>query len=233
MVDTNATLDKSKDGQKASKEPKYLEVTNIDYETFQAMAKMSPEDRNAAIAAKTKSSWTKDEVLKKTKMTWMEEIVAVCTFCFGVPGAAFSVPAILLGAGILTGSIVRSFLIGMAVLAPLAFLPSPFQEKSLSSWWALQILRYFSFKVIYEEQIQDKKPYILVAPPHGVFPFGNIVTMMAFPSVYGFSFRGLAASAALTFPIFRQLLCTIGAISASKGSALKVKYSILLVLVQI
>ena len=67
----------------------------------------------------------------------------------------------------------------------------------------------------------ENKPYILVAPPHEVFPFGNIVTMIAFPSVMGFSFKGLAASAAIRLPIFRQLLGTIGGISASRKSATK------------
>jgi hypothetical protein len=37
----------------------------------------------------------------------------------------------------------------------------------------------------------------------------------------GFSFRGLAASAALRTPIFRQILITIGAIDASSDSARK------------
>ncbi len=47
------------------------------------------------------------------------------------------------------------------------------------------------------------------------------MAMIAFPSVIGFSFRGLAASAALSLPIYKQLLCTIGAIDASSASATK------------
>ena len=69
--------------------------------------------------------------------------------------------------------------------------------------------------------MDSKKPYILVAPPHGVFPFGNIATMIAFPSIMGFSFRALAASAAIRMPCFRQLLCTIGAVDASRSTATK------------
>ena len=45
--------------------------------------------------------------------------------------------------------------------------------------------------------------------------------MIGFPSIMGFSFRGLAASAALRTPIFRQILITIGAIDASSDSARK------------
>ena len=65
----------------------------------------------------------------------------------------------------------------------------------------------------------DNKARILVAPPHGVFPFGNILTMLAFPSIVGYPMRALAASAALQFPVFRQLMGTIGAIPADRSSA--------------
>jgi hypothetical protein len=160
-------------------------------------------------------------------MTWFEEFCAVLIFCFGVPGAAITIPLLLTAIGWFTGSILRSFLIGGIVLVPLSFLPAPFVEESLSSWPALQVLRYFSFKAIFEEQFPVNKPIILVAPPHGVFPFGNITTMIAYPSCMGYSFRGLAASAAVQMPIFRQLLCTIGAIDASKHSALKVSFFLL------
>ena len=45
--------------------------------------------------------------------------------------------------------------------------------------------------------------------------------MIAFPVFNGYSFRGLAASAALSMPIFRQLLRGVGAIDASRPSATK------------
>lgn len=105
----------------------------------------------------------------------------------------------------------------------LAVIPAPFNKKSLSSWYAFQIIRYFSFKAVYVEKIHENTPYILVAPPHGVFPFGNIVTMLAFPSIMGFGFKGLASSVALQVPIFRQLMASIGVIDASKSSSLNVR----------
>lgn len=54
-----------------------------------------------------------------------------------------------------------------------------------------------------------------------MFDVGNIITMIAFPSTMGHSFRGLAASAALLTPIFRQFLGTIGCIDASASVAKK------------
>lgn len=201
---------------------KFLDVTSFDFEEFSAMAKMNSEDRNIRIQQNTKSTWTTKEMLSITKMTFLEEFTAVCLFLFGVPGSVVSVPIVLTIIGIFTKQMVVTYVVGVLLLIPLAIMPAPFSEKSLSSWYALQILRYFSFKAIYAEPIIENKPYILVAPPHGVFPFGNIVTMIAFPSIMGFSFKGLAASAAVRMPIFRQLLGTIGGISASKKTATKV-----------
>eukprot|EP01036_Dinobryon_divergens_P032140 gene32140-41672_t len=152
-------------------------------------------------------------------MTWFGELAAILIVVFGVPGFAFSGPFVVICLGYLTGSFLRVILIALLILIPLAIFPVPFDKKALSSWIAYQLLSYFSFKVIFEVELPDNKPRILVAPPHGVFPFGNILTMLAFPSIVGYPMRALAASAALQFPVFRQLMGTIGAIPADRSSA--------------
>lgn len=63
------------------------------------------------------------------------------------------------------------------------------------------------------------RPQILVAPPHGVFPYGNILAMLVFPSVAGHHFWGLASNAPLRVPIFRQILQSIGVLDASRETA--------------
>lgn len=186
------------------------------------MARMSEDDRLAALKKATKHVLDPKEVQRIEPMTFLEELMAVFIFFFFVPGSVISIPALTFIIGYLTGQykIVCS-IVGVITLY-FTFVPIRFKDSSLTSWWALQILRYFSFKGIFEETLQNHKPYILVAPPHGVFPFGNITTMIAFPSLMGFSFRGLAASAAVAMPFFRQFLCTIGAIDASRSTATKV-----------
>jgi hypothetical protein len=62
-------------------------------------------------------------------------------------------------------------------------------------------------------------PRINVAPPHGVFPYGNILSMIIYPSLVGYPFRGLAASSALRVPVFKQILRSIGIIDASRHFA--------------
>mmetsp|Transcript_22471 Transcript_22471/g.32800 ORF Transcript_22471/g.32800 Transcript_22471/m.32800 type:complete len:365 (-) Transcript_22471:96-1190(-) len=199
----------------------FLDIGSFSQSEFTALADMDKTERQKEIRKHTKTTWTEEDTTSIAPMTLMEELFALIIFVFGVPGSAYSVPIVLAVVGYFLGSVVKTIVIGFAILAPFAFLPAPFFEKSLSTWYSLQILRYFSFKCIYAEPIEENKPHILVAPPHGVFPFGNIVTMIAFPSIMGFSFLGLASSAALRMPIFRQLLCTIGVIDASRASATK------------
>ena len=104
----------------------------------------------------------------------------------------------------------------MSRLCVLAVWPVSLWEGSLFSKPAFWMLKYFSMRFIWQEDLSPEEPYILVAPPHGVFPFGNVCTMIAMPRVGGFSFRGLAASVIFTMPIFRQLLTWIGAEDASR-----------------
>lgn len=203
------------------KDSSFLDVTSFSIKEFNGLAKATDEERMAKISSLTKKSYTKEDILKISPMTFVEEFTAVMLFLFGVPGAVFSIPVVLILIGMAIGRVWQTVIVGVLLLLPLSILPAPISDKALSSWYALQILRYFSFKAVYEERIQKDKPYILVAPPHGVFPFGNIVTMIAFPSVMGFSFDGLAASAAVRMPIFRQLLCSVGGIDASKKVAVK------------
>jgi 1-acyl-sn-glycerol-3-phosphate acyltransferase len=84
------------------------------------------------------------------------------------------------------------------------------------------MLKYFSFKLVFDGFLPSGRPSILVAPPHGVFPYGNLLTMLAFPSLFGFPFTGVAASAALTTPIFRQILQCIGVEEASAKCCAKI-----------
>jgi hypothetical protein len=193
---------------------------------FQALAKMTQSDREKAIHNTSKQVYSHEEVVKIAPMTFMEEMTAVALFLFGVPGSVITFPVIIGACCYIFHDNIKMVLTTALVIAvTLALLPAPFVEKSLSSWYALQVLKYFSFKGIFEQPLDSTKPYILVAPPHGVFPFGNIATMIAFPSIMGFSFRALAASAAIRMPFFRQLLCTIGAIDASRSTATKVSNS--------
>lgn len=48
---------------------------------------------------------------------------------------------------------------------------------------------------------------------------GNVLSMLIFPAMMGFDFKGLAASSALRVPGFKQILRSIGIIDASRNVA--------------
>lgn len=160
-----------------------------------------------------------DEVRSVARMTPLEDFYAVCFFLFGVPGFAFTFPATFALTSWLSGSFLKTGLISVLLLSPLVFSSVKFDESSLSSPLARLVLRYFSVKVIYMTKLKKNVPTILVTPPHGVFPFGNLLAMLALPDIMGFSIRGLGASSIFWTPVFRQIMGTIGVIDASKASA--------------
>jgi 2-acylglycerol O-acyltransferase 2 len=112
--------------------------------------------------------------------------------------------------------------IAVALLLPLAIMPQKYVPSTLQSWLAIQVVKYFSYRMIVEFVPEVKgRPRIMVAPPHGVFPYGNLLAMVAYPSLCGDTFRGLAASSALRPPVFKQILRSIGVVAASRHVARK------------
>jgi hypothetical protein len=138
----------------------------------------------------------------------------------GVPNGVLVIPGLTFVAGrFVVGSVSTAFKVLAVALVPLVLTSPSFNPSSLQSWMAIQLLKYFSFRVIVEEEQPrfdepqpvagnklpgsstptptPPRPRILVAPPHGVFPYGNIMAMFVWPIITGHPFRGLAASSAL------------------------------------
>jgi hypothetical protein len=38
------------------------------------------------------------------------------------------------------------------------------------------LFRYFSFKMAWEKPLPADGVYLMIAPPHGILPFGNLLT---------------------------------------------------------
>jgi Diacylglycerol acyltransferase len=204
---------------------------------------------------------TSTDVLTIQPMTWTEHIATVLFLTFGVPNGVLTIPLAAVGLGrFVVGANVTTSLVTLgALLVPLALWPQRFVPSRLHSWMAIQVAKYFSYRMIFEEepsvmtQVKPSKdsdntangpeqqkhlngtastsngtnghakhapqPQILVAPPHGVFPYGNLLAMLAWPVYTGHHFRGLAANAAVNVPIFKQILRSMGVIDASRSSA--------------
>lgn len=205
----------------ASNADKYylFDVTKMSYEKYVSLANASSTERRDYLESTSRTSIKPEDALSVAAMTFWEE------FCAGfvlslMPGIVITFPILVtIFCYFYNYKIVLS-VVGLFLL-PFTIIPQPFTPKILTSWIAFQILRYFSYKVVitdeHLESIVKNEPCILVAPPHGLFPYGNILTMLAFPSLFGFDMRGIAASMALRVPIIKHLLCCIGVIDASRS----------------
>ena len=219
-------VSKTNDGNEAM----FLNFCSFTHEEIIRLAEGTVIDRSASLIPASKV--TKDDVLRLEPMTQFEEISTILFLMFGVPGVVFSLPMITFLIGrFVVGSVSIAFGVLGMILLPLIIVPQPFIRSSLHSRMAIQVIKYFSFRIVSLEaplprdsSITDKaspfcRPQILVAPPHGVFPYGNILAMITWPTYTGHHFLGLAANAALRMPIFKQILCRIGVIDASRSSA--------------
>jgi 1-acyl-sn-glycerol-3-phosphate acyltransferase len=218
-------------------EAEFLDYSNLSPEQIRKMANGTSEDREAPCIPVSKV--TKEDVLKIQPMTFWEEAACVCFLAFVVPNGVFTIPPILFLVGkFVVGDVRLTFMVAGLVLLPLAIMPQSFVPSTLQSWISIMTCKYFSFRFVVEERPPPSQPppskgneaenynkyhpRIYVAPPHGVFPYGNILAMLCFPSMFGHHFRGLASSAALRPPIFKQVLRSIGVVDASRQVARKV-----------
>ena len=208
-------------------EPEFLDLCSLSVEQHKIMANGSDEDRKKMFVPLSKVD--KSKILDVQEMSLGAQIMCLVFLSFVVPLGIFTLPpTVALIGKFIVGDIKFTFKVFGMLLLPLFILPQPYKPSVLQSYLAVQITKYFSFRFIVEKRPphpdpndENYHPAIFVAPPHGVFPYGNILSMMGFPTLFGFPFRGLASSAALRPPIFKQVLRSIGTIDASRNVARK------------
>lgn len=194
-----------------------LDVSTLTYEDYKAMHKAQQQQRSSSSDAEASRQKRLESLAidpsqarQVTPMGLLEELAMVLVFAFGIPGGVITVPILTAAVGYFTGAYLKTSLAVLLLLLPLALLPLPkYDVSNKESWLAYLMIKYFSFKIVRGGRLPDQdfeRPIVLVAPPHGVFPFGNILTMIGYPMVMGYDFTGLAASAVFRTPIFRQLL---------------------------
>mmetsp|Transcript_22735 Transcript_22735/g.37636 ORF Transcript_22735/g.37636 Transcript_22735/m.37636 type:complete len:364 (-) Transcript_22735:57-1148(-) len=204
-----------------SAEPQYLALCSVSLEEMKAMARGTDKERRAKL--QPVKAISKEQVLAQAPLSLLEHAACILLTAFGPPNGIFNLPVFLFLIGyFIVGNVAQTFLyFGLFILLPLTFIPQPFIKESTEWWLSWIIVKYFSAKYISEAECSRDNRYIYVAPPHGVFPYGNILAIQAWPSRFGFGFRGLAASSALRVPIFKQILRCIGVVDASRHVARK------------
>jgi hypothetical protein len=108
---------------------------------------------------------------------WEEALC--CLLLLLVPGAALWVPVsvlVLAVAGV-AGWGWAPLAMWLCLLAASYVLPSRFSKDAVHSPAAALLLRYFSFKIVWNTRLDPKDRHILAAHPHGAFPIGNILSV--------------------------------------------------------
>jgi len=223
-------------GERKTKEPKqanglpeaeFVDYCSMSVDRIRRLARGTDQDRQEIFIPASKVD--KKDILKIENMSFWAEALCVLFLAFVVPTGVFTLPpTVALVGKFIVGNVKLTFMAFGMLLLPLAILPQAFVPSTLQSFLAIQICKYFSFRFIIEQRPpvidpNNKKhhPSLMVAPPHGVFPYGNILSMLGFPALFGHTFRGLASSAALRPPIFKQVLRSIGVVDASRQVARK------------
>jgi len=219
----------TKEEKEASGHPEaeFIDYCSLSVEQSRKMTGGTEQDREKLFIPESKVE--KKDVLKVQDMSLGAEIMCMLFLAFVVPTGVFTLPpTIALIGKFIVGDVKLAFKVFGLLLVPLAILPQAYIPSTLQSYLAIQLCKYFSLRFIFEERPphQDPNndkyhPIIMVAPPHGVFPYANILAMLAFPPIFGQTFRGLASSAALKTPIFKQVLRSIGVVDASRDVARK------------
>jgi hypothetical protein len=151
-------------------------------------------------------------------MAWYEEILVV-SWTFGFLGFLLLGPFGLLY--LLLYHRGTFALLCAVVLALHTLIPNRLRPTVCRGYMAKLALKYFSHRGIWKENLPQDRPSIIVAPPHGVFPFGSLLACISVPRIVGLYIRGLAADALLNIPLIGTRMKALGLVSASKHVAKK------------
>nr|ATB53138.1 diacylglycerol acyltransferase [Nannochloropsis oceanica strain IMET1] len=150
-------------------------------------------------------------------MTFCEEFVAIM-FLLIIVGSMLWIPIAVLGFALYVRS-AMAWVVMLIVFFTLSLHPVPRIHDMVHSPLNHFIFKYFSLKMASDAPLDSAGRYIFVAPPHGVLPMGNLMTVHAMKACGGLEFRGLTTDVALRLPLFRHYLGAIGTIAATRHVA--------------
>ena len=147
-----------------------LNVCDFTCSEMKLLANGTDDDRRNACVPISKIS--KDKILTPVRMTLLEEFYCLLFLGLTVPLGVFSIPIILCAFGkYVFGSIQSTFVAFGMLMVPLVILPQPYIPSMQQSYMASLIIKYFSYRFIFEELPPTKNvndpnyhPRIMVAP---------------------------------------------------------------------
>eukprot|EP00743_Colponemidia_sp_Colp-15_P004639 GILK01004999.1.p1 GENE.GILK01004999.1~~GILK01004999.1.p1 ORF type:complete len:357 (+),score=33.95 GILK01004999.1:83-1153(+) len=155
-----------------------------------------------------------------TKISLLEELQCLLVFMI-FPGSLVFVP-LLFGSFFLLLNFWTATAVSATLVVLLSGIPivSQWPPYLIAHAWLPRLLcRYFSAKGVFSTMLDPTQKYVVVAPPHGVFPFGNVIAKFAIPRMFGFCIHGLGASVLFRLPVVRHVVTGLGMIPADRDSA--------------
>eukprot|EP00980_Cylindrotheca_fusiformis_P024666 scaffold12195_cov126-Cylindrotheca_fusiformis.AAC.10 len=127
----------AKSFDKEKTDTKYVDLCSVSEDEYRRLATGSAEDR--AKSHLPVSNATKEEILVKQKMSFLEEAACVLFMAFGVPNGIFTFPPLVFLIGkFIVGDVRLTVGVAAALLLPLAILPQKYKPSTLQSWLAFQ-----------------------------------------------------------------------------------------------
>ena len=204
----------------------YLDISELSLQEIRSLSEGSDLDRLQRMQLLKNVDTA--EIRRAHSLSLFEETICMLFLAFGVPAGAITVPiATFLIGKFCIGSISQAFFALGILLLPLLLVPQSFSPQVLQSWIAIRLVKYFSYRVcispearkVIVENREKGHSQIFVAPPHGVFPYGNLCALVSWPVCWGHHLVCLTTNAALNAPVFKQILGSLGFTDASKSSA--------------
>ncbi|CAM9285867.1 unnamed protein product [Chrysoparadoxa australica] len=130
-------------------------------------------------------------------ITALQELMAVVLLLI-FPGGLLWVPCAIFAA--LYFSIKHSLamvVITIVCWAALTFWPLSRWPGFMHCWIAPLLFRYSSMSTSSEDTPNPNRKYVMIMPPHGVLPWGNLLMLAAFQNIWGYNIMALTTDAAL------------------------------------
>lgn len=157
---------------------KMLEVWTSDGIQTPGISKADRHQQIEDISVMSSTPFPQDAASGQCDMPLHEEVIVVL-FWFAMFGLLLYGPFVvvfILYRGRQFEILFIAMIFGFSYLFPRQFSP-----RACQSYLSTLILKYFSYRAIWQDYPDSSTPFIAVSPPHGLFPFGGIAGAIAIP----------------------------------------------------
>ncbi|KAI8473144.1 MAG: diacylglycerol acyltransferase-domain-containing protein [Monoraphidium minutum] len=111
-------------------------------------------------------------------------------------------------------------MVWVAIMSTLLLPPKPVLWTAFCQCWAFKTWReYFNFSYLNETLLDNKKTFIFVEFPHGVYPMSELIAGTLCQAIWpSFNIYSVAASSVFSIPFWRHFIAWMGSVPATRGN---------------